>query len=193
MTTDSEVEQLRLDVQYLKDRVQYLQDRKAIEDVVMRHSRGFDRHDEELLISCYHEDAVTRFGPRAIPAAEFAAFMTQAHTDRFALHSFHITTHNCEINGDVAYTESYSISAFLSNDLKRASFVSGRYLDELTRRDGEWRIAKRRSFVDLVIEGDATYLGVPKGPPIDYDQVWTRKDLSYSRPLDLESPGPQWH
>ena len=77
--------------------------------------------------------------------------------------------------------------------MKRTSMVSGRYLDELEKRDGQWRIAKRRAFVDLVIEGDATYLGVPKGSPIDYEQVWTRNDLSYKRPLDLETPGPQWH
>ena len=186
MSLDAEIDQLRQDVAYLKDR-------QAILDVVMRHSRGFDRHDEELLMSCYHDDALTRFGPRVIPADEFARFMTAAHTDRFALHSFHITTHNCEIKGDTAYTESYSISAFLSPDVKRASYVSGRYLDELERRDGVWRIAKRRSFVDLVIEGEATYLGVPKGPPIDYEQVWTKNDLSYGRPLDLDAAGPQWH
>jgi ketosteroid isomerase-like protein len=177
----------------IEQRLQYLEDRLAIEDVVMRHSRGFDRHDDDVMNSCFHDDAVARFGPRTITKAEYADFMNGAHTGRFALHSHHITTVNCEIDGDTAYVESYNLAAFLSTDLKRASYVSGRYLDEMEKRDGEWRIAKRRAFVDLVIEGDATYLGVPKGSPIDYDQVWSRKDLSYSRPLDLETPGPQWH
>jgi ketosteroid isomerase-like protein len=186
MSSDDSIEQLRRDVEYLKDR-------QAIQDVVHRHSRGFDRHDTELMMSSYHDDAVARFGPRTITAAEYAEFMNTAHQDRFALHSHHITTHTCDIDGETAYAESYNIAAFLSPDMKRATYVSGRYLDELEKRDGQWRIAKRRAFIDLVIEGDATYFGVPRGRPIDYDQVWTRNDLSYTRPLDLETAGPQWH
>jgi hypothetical protein len=177
----------------LEHRLQHLEDRQAILDVVNRHSRGFDRHDSELMESCFHDDGFARFGPRTVKRDEYAQFMNDAHTNRFAMHSHHITTHTCEIDGDSAFTESYMIAAFLSPDLKRTSMVSGRYLDELEKRDGQWRISKRRAFVDLVVEGDATYLGVPKGSPIDYEQVWTREDLSYKRPLDLETPGPQWH
>jgi hypothetical protein len=184
---------IRTELEELRREVRRLSDRQAIQDVVMRHSRGMDRHDDEIMRSCYHDDGIARFGPRTITADEYADFMNAAHQGRFALHSHHITTHTCDIQGDLAFSETYMIASFLSNDMTRASYVSGRYLDELERREGEWRIMKRRAFVDLVVEGDATYLGVPRSTPIDYDQVWTRKDLSYSRPLDLETPGPQWH
>jgi hypothetical protein len=45
-TADS-LEQLRRDVQYLKDR-------QAILDCIARHARGHDRHDSDLLTDAYH-------------------------------------------------------------------------------------------------------------------------------------------
>ena len=45
------LEQLRRDVQYVKDRLDIL-------DCVNRQSRGHDRHDVELMTSVYHADGV---------------------------------------------------------------------------------------------------------------------------------------
>ena len=53
--TDNELEQLRQDVQYLKDR-------QAIYDCIALHARGHDRHDVDLLTSVYHEDGVDEHG-----------------------------------------------------------------------------------------------------------------------------------
>jgi hypothetical protein len=93
----------------------------------------------------------------------------------------------------VAYVESYNLCVFLSADQKRTSVVTGRYIDQVERRDGKtWKIAKRRGFIDIVIEGDASYMGNFRGEPIDPKQFWSTADPSYERPVDLNTPSPQW-
>jgi SnoaL-like protein len=185
MTADVDLEQLQRDVQYLKDRL-------AIQDVVARHARGVDRHDAELLDSCYHEDGAAAYGATVVPAREHSEWSNTAHGGRFALHGHHLTTHTCEIDGDVAYAESYVIGTFLSADQTRASFVAARYIDQLERRDGEWRIAARRAMTDIALEGDASFLGAFRGRPVEPEH-FTRDDLSYQRPVDLSVPSPRWH
>jgi ketosteroid isomerase-like protein len=187
MSADTSMEQLQRDVQYLKDRLD-------IQDCIMRHCRGVDRHDAELMTSCYHEDAVVKHGNRdeLVRGSEYGVWSNAAHDGRFALHSHNITNMNCEIDGDVAYCESYVITAFLSADQKKTAMVTGRYVDQLERRNGVWKIAVRRAFLDIALDGDASYLGVFRGKPIDHNEFWTHDDVSYQRPIDLSTPSPQW-
>jgi SnoaL-like domain len=186
MSSDIDLEQLQRDVRYLKDRLE-------IQDVIMRESRGVDRHDEELLASCFHEDAVAAYGGTLVPAAEHPQWSNTAHSERFGLHAHHITNHICEIDGDTAYAESYNIAVFLSKDQRRASCVTARYIDELERRNGEWKIRTRRALTDIAVEGDASFLGAYRGRPVDHREFWTKEDLSYQRPIDFSVPSPRWH
>jgi hypothetical protein len=187
MSDDTTLEQLRRDVQYLKD----VHDIRA---VTMRHSRGVDRHDAELMVSCYHEEALVKHGNSSnlVKGPDYGEWSNEAHAGRFAIHSHQITNQTFEIDGDTAYCESYGIVAYLSPDEKRTSLAFCRYIDQLERRDGAWRIVARRGFLDLALEGDATYHGNPRGTPIDQAMAWSRQDPSYQRPIDLSTPSPQW-
>jgi hypothetical protein len=200
MSSESKVEQLQRELEILKHRLeiqerdsQYLRDRLAIQDCVMRHARGVDRHDVELMNSCYHEDGVARYGPAVVPGPQHGRWSNNAHTGRFGLHLHSIATQNCEIDGDTAYCESYVLATFLSPDQKRASLVAGRYFDQLQRLGGEWKIAVRRTVIDICLEGDASFLGAFRGREIDESDFWSKKDPSYRRPLDVETPVPGWH
>jgi hypothetical protein len=184
MSSDTSSEQLRQDVQYLKDRLE-------IQDCVMRHARGHDRHDVELMTSCFHEDGVDEHGSAVNSGPEYGEWANAAHAAAFKLHAHNITTHTCEIDGDVAYCESYVIGAFLFRDRDRASFAGGRYIDQFERRDGEWKIAVRRTVIDVVIEGDAPWLQWPDSGTFPKG-VWTKEDASYQRPVDLSVSGPRW-
>src|SRR4051794_17266761 len=137
-------EQLRKDIQYLKDR-------QAILDCIARHARGHDRHDVALLTSTYHDDGLDEHGFALNPGPKYAEWANAIHSAGSKLHTHNITTHLCEIDGDVAHCESYVIVALLNNDEKSARFISGRYIDRLERRNGEWKIALRRSTVDVLI------------------------------------------
>ena len=180
-----ELEQLRRDVQYLKDRTEIL-------DCIAKQSRGHDRHDAELMTSVYHEDGVDEHGAVVKTGPEYAEWANGVHSAAFQDHLHHITTHTCEIDGDVAHCESYNIGIFRAKDGNTLSVMGGRYLDRLERRDGRWRIALRRCTVEYAFNADASMLrsgafrGFVKGK-------WDESDLSYARPLELDSePVERW-
>ena len=185
MSGDAELDQLRREVQYLKDRL-------AILDCVNNQSRGHDRHDVELMKSVYHDDGVDEHGPDVQRGPDYAEWANSVHSAVFADHLHNITTHTCEIDGDVAHCESYVMGAMLLRDGKTLSLMGGRYLDRLERRDGVWRIALRRCTIEWATQGDASMLssgafqGFLKG-------AQDETDLSYSRPLELDSqPAHRW-
>ena len=184
---DDDLEQLRRDVQELKDRA-------AILDVVNRHARGCDRHDAELLSSTYHPDGVDEHGAARNAGPAFPSFINAVHAATSQAHTHNITTHTCEIDGDTAHAESYVLVALLAPDGGSTTVMSGRYLDRLERRDGQWRISARRSTVDLVLSGSAAMLQHPGFVGQAYPRgARDRQDPSYARPLDLDAaPGPVW-
>jgi hypothetical protein len=143
--------------------------------------------------SCFWEDGYVGHGTTQIAGPEYGAWSNTAHEPRFALHSHNITNQNIlEIAGDVAYCESYVITGFMDKEQQRAAVVYGRYIDQLERRNGEWRIKVRRALLDLAVEGDASYEGRFRAKPVDPEEFWTRKDVSYQRPIDFSVASPRW-
>ena len=65
---DHQHQELRRDIQYLKDR-------QAIFDCISRHARGHDRHDSELITSCYWEDGIDEHGNAINPVPKYAAWV----------------------------------------------------------------------------------------------------------------------
>ncbi|NUU24993.1 MAG: nuclear transport factor 2 family protein [Streptomycetaceae bacterium] len=183
---DGQLADLRRDVRYLMDRT-------AILDCIAAHARGHDRFDVDLLTAAYHEDGVDEHGHTVNPGPGYAAWANAVHGAAARLHTHNITTHTCEIDGDTAHAESYVLVGLLGPDGKTANLMSGRYLDRLERRDGTWRIAVRRSTVELALTADASLLqtsfftgqGFVKG-------VRDGSDLSYERPLRAESEAERW-
>lgn len=185
VSEESVLDELRRDVRYLKDRVQIL-------DCITRHARGHDRHDAELMTSAFHDDGVDEHGEFINLGPDYAEWANAAHSGGYTLHAHNITNHTCEIDGDVAHCESYVIGAFLHRSRPdRAHFANGRYVDRLERRDGVWRIAVRRTVIDVVLEGDAPWPQSPVGESF-LKGSWSTDDISYRRPLQLETPGPRW-
>jgi hypothetical protein len=176
---NDELERLRRDVQYLKDRAEIL-------ECIARHARGCDRHDVELLTSTYHDDGIDEHGATINPGPEYAAWANSVHAMSSQAHLHNVTTHLCEIDGDEAHAESYVMVTMLSPDGTAATVMCGRYVDRLERRDGAWRIAVRRSTVEVAFTADASLLqskffkaqGYPSG-------TRDRDDISYARPLSL--------
>lgn len=180
-----ELEQLRSDVRYLKDRLDVL-------DCVNNQARGHDRHDVELMTNVYHDDAIDEHGPNVKVGAEYATWANEVHAAVFEDHLHNITTHTCEITGDVAHCESYVIGAMRMRDGKTLTLMGGRYLDRLERRDGVWKIALRRCTIEWTMNGDTSLVhsgavdGFLKG-------TWDTSDLSYARPLEVDTePAERW-
>jgi len=186
MSVAEELEALRRDVRYLKDRQEIL-------DCIARHARGHDRHDVDMLTEAYHEDGTDEHGHAINQGPKYAQWANAIHAAGSKLHTHNITTHTCEIEGDVAHCESYVMVALLNKDEVSARVISGRYIDRLERRNGKWKIALRRSTVDVLISGDASILKAPLFTQQGYAKgTWDKRDVSYQRPLRLDDPPERW-
>lgn len=84
--------------------------------------------------------------------------------------------------------------AILHNDEITSRIITGRYIDRLERRNGEWKIALRRSTIDVLIAGDASLLKAPVLRSQGYIKGMRDKpDLTYQRPLSLdETAADRW-
>ena len=180
MTDDHELGPLRRDVRYLLDRT-------AILDCIARHSRGHDRHDAGLIGAAYHDDGIDEHGYAVHAGPEYADWINPLHAAGSLIHTHNITTHTCEIEGDTAHCESYVLVCLLNHDGVTARVISGRYIDRLERRDGEWKIALRRSTVELMFTADASILQTPAFTAQGYPRgTRDRRDPSYQRPLERD-------
>ena len=144
-----------------------------------------------MTTSCYWEDGADEHGPIVTPGPAYGERANAGHRAFFSANSHNLTNHTCEIDGDVANCETYVVGGLLSLDETTCKIALGRYIDRLERRNGEWRIKLRRSMVDMVAEGDASWLrskevsGFLKG-------VRSKEDPSYQRPIVLDPNYPRW-
>lgn len=126
--------------------LQALVDKQAIAEVLFTYSRAVDRGDEDLLRACYHADAVEDHGGTFDgPAADYIAAIGPAlRSDRLMTHS--VTNVLIELDGDRALSECYylSFARYPAGDPPFQTLTLARAIDDFERRDGVWRIARRR-------------------------------------------------
>lgn len=161
--------------------LQRLLDRQDILDCVSRYARGLDRHDDAMVASAYHPDALDNHGDFTGSADAFIPWANELHAADWDAHQHHLTNHVCEIDGDVAHAETYCIGAFRRKDHSMVDMAGGRYIDRLERRDGQWRIAARTVVMEWVCAAPSAVsrFSADPYPP----GAWDRSDRSYQRPL----------
>lgn len=166
----------------LEAMVRELYDRQAIRAVIDRYGRGVDRQDRECLLSCYHPGASDDHGMFVGPPADFFDWLMPSHLHLFRTHQHIVTNHVCELDGDIAHSETYYMFAGMTVAGNQLSLSGGRYIDRLEKRDGEWKIAARKCLVEwgsenMQVESMAeVYAAVGK-------VARDRSDCSYDRPL----------
>jgi hypothetical protein len=185
MNTEVDLEGLRRDVEYLKDR-------QAILDCVAMQAQGHDRHDIALMTSAFHEDGFDEHGTAVTPGPKYGEWANATHSAGSQVNMHHITTHVCEIVGEVAHADSYVMGAMLNHDGVTARLLCGRYIDRLEKRDGVWRIVVRRSTVEVAFTADASILETDVFRDRHFSKgSRDKKDLSYQRPLEIDTPAPE--
>jgi hypothetical protein len=181
------------DLKELMATVRHLKDRQDILDCIQRESRARDRQDVDQIASCWWEDGVDKHGAFTHPAPLYPDRANAGHRANFSQTSHNITNHLCEIDGDTAYCESYVVGGLFWLDGEKTSIAMGRYLDQLERRGGQWRIKTRRCTIEMTHDADASWVysaavkGFLKG-------LWSKDDPSYERPIVAKPPeeGVRW-
>jgi SnoaL-like domain len=172
----------------LENEVRRLRDREAILDCIHRYARGLDRHDPEVLATAYHDDGVDRHGePRS--RDEFISWANAFHRADWTSHLHYMTNNRLGIDGDSAWSETYWFAMLKRNDETMVDIGGGRYVDQLTRENGQWKIMVRETIVDLQAVADAAEFG---GPSASLHGTWDHDDPSYQGTFnqpDGSSPG----
>ncbi|WP_214401761.1 nuclear transport factor 2 family protein [Pseudonocardia lacus] len=169
----------------MTDGLRRLLDEAAIKEVHLRYCRAVDRMDWDLLRSCYHPEAVDDHGSFVGGVEEFVAWLARmlpllASTTHFTANQL------VEVDGDRAWMESYTrayhrIAA--TAEAPAADYVLNlRYVDQLERRDGRWRVLER------VVVHDSERFDPVAGAPVEPGAngrpgARDRTDPSYRRPL----------
>lgn len=168
----------------LEEFVRQQKDKAEILECIMRYVKGIDRLDRELLESAYHPDALDDHGVFVGPADRYIDFILDFHYTHQQRTMHEITTHLCELDGDVAHTETYYKYNALNRKPPYFNTAVGRYLDRFEKRDGEWRIAQRICVTDILDP-----LLDPAGDRGDANHPHTardRSDSSYLRPYAVD-------
>ena len=121
-------------------------DRHEIHQVLLRYARGLDRLDNALVRSCYWDDAIDDHGHFVGAPDAFIAY-ADSTTLLFKTSQHGILNHFCDLQGEDAYCETYYHFSGVTE--QGPNFMStGRYVDHLQKRGGEWRIANRVTIVE---------------------------------------------
>lgn len=100
-----------------------------------------------MITSAYHEDADENHGAFQGTGRQFAEHLVPLMDAAPETSGHHVTNILIERKGNSANVESYFMAFHAQNEGGRA-FVTGRYLDHFTCRDGDWKIAQRRVVID---------------------------------------------
>lgn len=131
-----------------------LLDREAICDLLLRYCRGVDRRDPAMLERIYWPDAVDDHVHVRLSGPDYVAHVLRATADMRTAH--HLTNILITFDDpDVARSEAYflGLHEMPGEGAESGSLMfvmlSGRYLDRMERRNGEWRIAYRTLVFDM--------------------------------------------
>ena len=134
--------------------IRILLDEREIRNCVMRYCHGTDRQDWTTLADCYASDAIDDHGAFQGTAAQLAKYLEEKASSRGAKQHY-VANQLIEIEGDDAVSEAYYLCYIefvddieYAGDGAHAVVIGGRYVDELRRESGTWRIAKRTAVVD---------------------------------------------
>jgi hypothetical protein len=129
-------------------------------------------------LSAYHPDAVEEHGYFTGSPADFVDIIIPRMDKSGFVGQHHVTNWLIELDGDSARVESYFIVWNPEVDAETGSLKAvmsrGRYLDRFEKRNGEWKIVRRRVIIDWAELGPdgkplPRHLQIPRGGRHDAD------------------------
>lgn len=150
-------------------RLDEMESRTAITEVLFRYARGNDRADEAALRECFWPESTHKHGRFEGLSSEFVTYAYRVVSNlKFAAH--HISNVSIELNGDRAFTECHYFAHHRRNvansEQEEDAFFEGRYIDFFERRNGVWKIIRRRGqsdYTSAAIPANVPYANWPAG------------------------------
>lgn len=173
----------------LESSIKELIDRQKIWDCLLRYARGVDRLDRELMLSAFAEDALVDQGSFKGSRDALADWVLAYHMANQTLTQHMMTNHFCEIDGDMAHTET-CVAYYGTNPEGKDAFAVGRYIDRLVRDTDRWVIADRVCTTEGASNLEKNGLLAALKPAAGSIAIPTRDrtDPTYRRPLVIPRP-----
>lgn len=145
------------------------QDEDEIQRLVHRYAMALDRRDLADLSRCFTDDgefvvsAEARLdGSEATDVTYGPGWAAIRPLVETTASSFKIGTHfvgqtSIQVDGDAAQAETYGLSFAVPLAGQNLLFRGVRYLDDLSRVQGDWRIRRRRLTLDWSTQMDVTF------------------------------------
>jgi hypothetical protein len=151
------------------DRLDAIESKQAIGDLLNAYARANDRAEEELLKSLFWPESTHKHGKFEGKSSDFVGFAFKI-VSKLSYACHHISNVSIEVKGDKAFSECYYFAQHQrprkDGSGEETQFFQGRYLDDLERRDGVWKIIRRRGLSDYtspVISTDTAVSAWPVG------------------------------
>lgn len=131
----------------LEQRIDELESRHALRDLVSEYCHGFDKHDYARFQAIWWEDCIWDIGP---PFGTFAGHAEIAEAVEDVLWPFWRETHHITTNLKLDFDDADHATGVCDVDCIGADrednllIVGASYFDDFERRDGTWRIKRRR-------------------------------------------------
>ncbi|MCB2073846.1 MAG: nuclear transport factor 2 family protein [Novosphingobium sp.] len=168
------------------ERLDYLMSRMDILDCINRIARGVDRLDRDIFRTGYHDDAILDFGTHIGTPDQHMDFFFDLHAKMQTATAHTICNHTCEIDGDVAHTETYYIYGSENTSGTPVTVAGGRYVDRFERRKGRWAISLRKCVPTWNMTPDSDVSKqIAEAFRLVGNNVRDRSDMSYQRPSTL--------
>jgi hypothetical protein len=140
-----------------------LADVAGVVDVCVRNARALDGRDWELLATCFVPDVVVEFeGVEPLHGAAAVVEVCRGALEPLDASQHLLGNHHVTVDGDSARSECYVHAQHVRGALAPADkyVVAGTYRDTLERRDGAWKITRRRLQVSWT-DGNPDVLVMP--------------------------------
>lgn len=150
-------------------RLDELESKAAITNVLYQYARANDRADEAMLRDCFWPESTHKHGRFDGTSTDFATYALRVVTAlKYAAH--HISNVAIEVRGDRAFSECYYFAhhrrTIADSQNEEDAFFEGRYIDFFERRNGVWKIIRRRGLADFTaapIPANTPYANWPAG------------------------------
>jgi hypothetical protein len=135
------------------DEMQEMLEHYRITKLVNLYCHGCDRLDGERMASVYAEDSWDDHGNLKMDGHSFAQAIIKQRIERKDVMSHHLGQTLVTIDGDRAGAETYFIATVrrMHKGEMLLLHLGGRYVDELVRIDGQWKVEKRLTVRDWSI------------------------------------------
>ncbi|GAN00291.1 gamma-BHC dehydrochlorinase [alpha proteobacterium U9-1i] len=136
----------------LAERLDRAEARFAVNETLFNYARACDRADEAMMRNCFWPESTHKHGRFDGTSTQFIGFAFGI-ISRLKIAAHHISNVSVEVRGDRAFSECYYMAHHRRNvgetQNEEDVFMEGRYIDLHERRDGVWKIIRRRGFSDF--------------------------------------------